>query len=140
MCTRELQKSIKDSVHKLLIDIIEMYGLQGNFDYSDHYLKSKIGGEFIYSGLRHNVNQIKSMEGIDICWIEEAQTVSKDSLRIVYPTIRKPGSEIWQTFNPDLEEDPIYQEVVENPRPNAISRKVNFTENNWFSEESRLEM
>lgn len=147
LCARELQVSIKDSVHKLLVDQIYLMGLQANFQILDKSIKSTIGTEFIFKGLRHNIQEIKSTEGIDICWIEEAHSVSKESWAVLDPTIRKSGSEIWLTFNPDLEDDPIYQMFVVGDIPEAIVRQVNYTEivahegtKHWFTDELRRQM
>ena len=85
-----------------------------------------------FEGLRHNINSIKSMEGVDVCWVEEAEKVTDDSWRILIPTIRAPGSEIWVTFNPHLETDPTYQRFIANPRQTASSNAVNWSDNPWF--------
>ena len=95
LCTRELQSSIDDSVHRLLQDTIERVGLQANFIIENKSIRSLTGSEFIFRGVRHNYKEIKSTEGVDICWVEEAQTVSRDSWNVIIPTIRKEGSEIW---------------------------------------------
>ncbi len=107
LCTREIQKSIKDSVHKLLSDQIQLLGLGTLYDVLETTIRSKTNAtEFMFSGLStHTVESIKSFEGCDICWIEEAQTVVKRSWDILTPTIRKDNSEIWVSFNPDLETD-----------------------------------
>jgi len=139
LCGRELQVSIKDSVHKLLVDQIELLGLQGNFRWTDKKIISITGSEFIFKGIRHNTQEIKSTEGIDICWIEEAHSVSKESWEVLDPTVRKPNSEVWLTFNPDLETDPMYKEFVVNPPANAIVRKVNSDENPWFPDVLRVQ-
>src|SRR5574343_627808 len=101
MCARELQASIKDSVHKLLSDVISSYP-----QFVEHYeilkdaSRGKNGTEFSFRGLRHNATEIKSFEGADFVWVEEAQAVSQNSWEILIPTIRKDGSEIWICFNP----------------------------------------
>lgn len=92
------------------------------------------GTTIIFEGLRYNTNRIKSMEAIDICWVEEAESVTKDSWEILIPTIRKEGSEIWISFNPDLEEDATYQRFVANEPPNAFVQKVGWEDNPWFFE------
>lgn len=139
LCAREFQNSTKESVHKLLGDQIEALGLSGLFEVLETTIRGANGSEFIFEGLRRNTTKIKSMEGIDICWVEEAQTVSKASWDLLIPTIRKSGSEIWITFNPDLEEDETYQRFVVNPPPGAVVRLVNFTDNPWFPDELRVE-
>jgi phage terminase large subunit len=144
LCARELQNSIKDSVHKLLSDQIEEMGLSDLFDVGESFIRCKNGSEFIFKGLRTNTKEIKSMERISIAWIEEAQAVSKSSWDLLDPTIRAPGSEIWITYNPDNEEDPIHQIFVENmPPPNSKVVKINWDDNPWFPaelEEQRAHM
>jgi phage terminase large subunit len=139
LCCREFQKSIADSVHKLLTDQIELLNLPGWQVLKKSLVHSGTGTEIIFEGLRYNTNRIKSLEGIDICWIEEAESVSKDSWEIIIPTIRKEGSEIWISFNPHLETDPTYQRFVANTPPNAIVRKVGWEDNPWFPETLREE-
>ena len=107
LCTREIQNTIKDSVHKLLKDLIIKYEL-GDFKITAESITNLItGSEFIFKGLKTNINEIKSIEGIDICWVEEAQAVSHSSWDILIPTIRKEGSEIWASFNRFTERDPV---------------------------------
>jgi phage terminase large subunit len=98
------------------------------------------GSEFIFAGLHYNVPEIKSMEGIDICWVEEAQAVSKASWEVLIPTIRKQGSEIWVTFNPQLELDATYQRFVTDPPANSFVVKVNYDDNPFFPDTLRQEM
>lgn len=139
LCAREFQNSTKESVHKLLADQIEVLGLSAFYSVQDTKITGINGSEFIFEGLRRNTTKIKSMEGIDICWCEEAQTISKASWDLLIPTIRKSGSEIWITFNPDLEEDETYTRFVKNTPPGAVVRLVNFMDNPWFPEELRRE-
>lgn len=137
LCARELQNSIQDSVHQLIADQIGALGLAEWFTVREKDIRSAAGAEFLFKGLRgmrNNASQLKSLEGVDICWIEEGQTVSRASLETLTPTIRKPGSEIWITFNPDQETDPVYQLAI-NPPPGSIVRKVNWDENPWFPPE-----
>ena len=102
LCAREIQKSIKQSVHKLLSDQIVELGLENEYEVFETEIRGRNGTYISFSGLSdHTVATIKSFEGCDIVWIEEAQTVSKRSWDILVPTIRKDGSEIWVTFNPD---------------------------------------
>ena len=142
LCARELQVSISDSVHKLLSDVI-------NADpwFSARYVIQKTsifcidtGTEFMFHGIRNNVTKIKSMEGIDIVWVEEAEKVSKRSWEVLIPTIRKAGSEIWVTFNPDLETDPTSQRFLVATPPDAFKVKIGWQDNPWFPEELRKEM
>lgn len=140
LCARELQGSIADSVHKLLSDQIEALGLRHFFHITHNSITSVSGSEFLFKGLRHNVNEIKSTEGVDICWVEEAQRVSVGSWEVLIPTIRKEDSEIWITFNPDSEDDPTYKRFVVNEQPDAVVRKVNYDENPYFPATLRAEM
>lgn len=139
LCARELQISIKDSVHRLLADRIAALGLSGQYQVGESFIRSHAGSEFIFKGLRHNADEIKSMERISICWVEEAHSVSEASWRLLIPTIRAPGSEIWVTFNPDHETDPVYQRFVVAPPPGAIVRRVNYDENPYFPPELEAE-
>lgn len=133
LCAREFQSSIADSVHRLLSDQIELMGLAHRYDITQNSIRNiATGSEFIFKGIRHNVREIKSMEGIDICWVEEAQSVSTNSWEILTPTIRKDGSEIWISFNTGEETDPTYQRYVLKPPPGAIVRKVGWEDNPHF--------
>lgn len=133
LCTREVQKSIKDSVHKLLCDQIELLGLQKHFRILDTEIRGKNGSEFLFSGLSNQTaDSIKSFEGVDVVWCEEAQSISKKSWNTLIPTIRKSGSEIWVSFNPDLDTDETYVRFVVNPPPDSIVAFVNWHDNPWF--------
>lgn len=136
LCGREVQLSIKDSVHNLLCDIIREMGLEDEFRILENEIRhNETGSTINYSGLHHNmVNKVKSMEAVDVLWVEEAQTMSDESWRVLLPTIRKKGSRILITFNPDLEEDPTYQRFVVNPPPNSIVIQMNFSDNPFFHE------
>lgn len=134
LCTRELQSSIADSVYKVLVDQISRLSLHGYYEIQKTNIRSACGSEFIFKGLRMNIAEIKSTEGIDICWVEEAQVVSDASWQVLIPTIRKPGSEIWMSFNTGQMTDPTYQRFVLNPPPDSIVRKVNYDENPFHSE------
>jgi len=126
LCTREVQNTIADSVHKLLKDLIEKYGFD-DYEVQRDSIKNKVTGtEFIFKGLKHNINEIKSTEGIDICWVEEAQSITKASLDILIPTIRKDGSQLIFTFNRFNELDPVYEYMVINERPGSFIKKVNY--------------
>ena len=141
LCTRQLQTSIKDSVHKLLCDTIERMDVSDKFEITRDTIRCiKTGSEFIFKGIQNNINEIKSLEGINYCWVEEAQSVSSDSWETLIPTIRQDNSEIWVTFNPDKEEDATYQKFVVNPPPNAIIKKVNFDDNPYLTKTLREEM
>lgn len=140
LCVREIQNSIKDSVHKLLSDQIELLGLQTLYEITDKAIRcKKTGTEFIFKGLKLNATEIKSTEGVDICWVEEANKVSKDSWKFLIPTIRKPGSEIWISFNPELDTDETYKRFVLDPPSESVVVKINWRDNPWLSEELRME-
>lgn len=139
LCAREFQTSIKDSVHKLLCDQIESLGLLGFYEITQTSIRGKNGTEFSFVGLKNNVGNVKSYEGVDICWVEEAQTTSRLSWNVLIPTIRKEGSEIWISFNPELETDETYQRFVVNPPEDAKIVKINWSDNPWFPETLRLE-
>jgi len=135
LCAREIQKSIKQSVHTLLNDQIQSLGLGAFYEVLESEIRGKNGSSFSFAGLATNtVESIKSFEGCDIVWVEEAQTVSKKSWDILIPTIRKPDSEIWVSFNPALDTDDTYQRFVINPPPECRVVKVNYYDNPWFPE------
>ena len=133
LCAREFQNSIADSVYRLLKDQIDRMGLTGWFNVTQASIISlATGSEFLFKGLQRNINEIKSLEGVDICWVEEAQRVSADSWDILIPTIRKEGSEIWMSLNPHEVSDPTYQRFILNPPPGAVVVKVNWNDNPHF--------
>lgn len=133
LCTREVQKSIKDSVHKLLSDQIQALGLGSFYEVLETTIRGRNGSEFLFAGLStQTIESIKSYEGIDRCWVEEAQKVTKRSWTILIPTIRKDASEIWVSFNPELDDDETYARFVVNTPPEAVCVKVNYHDNPWF--------
>ena len=114
LCAREIQKSMRDSVHRLLSDQIAALGLGGFYDVLDTEIRGANGTLILFAGLQsHTVDSIKSYEAIDIVWVEEAQSVSARSWEVLVPTIRRPGSEIWLTLNPDLATDATYARFIE---------------------------
>lgn len=136
LCCRQTMQSIRDSSHQLLHDQIVMLGLESKFNIQEKVIICpSTGSEFIFKGLAYNVQEIKSTEGVDICWVEEANFVSKASWTYLVPTIRKPKSEIWITFNPDLAEDDTFQRWVLKPPPTAVVQKVGWQDNPWFPQE-----
>jgi len=139
LCAREFQSSIKDSVHRLLSDQIDEMGLGRFFDIKERTIVGANGTEFIFKGLRRNIREIKSTEGVDVCWIEEAEAVSEESWRVLTPTIRKPGSEIWVSFNPALETDPTYKRMVLDPPRDSMVQFVTYEDNPWLDEGQRLD-
>ena len=132
LCAREFQNSIVESVHHLLHAQIEAVGLGSFYEIQASLIRGANGSEFVFAGLRNNVTKIKSFEGVDRVWIEEAQTVSKSSWEVLIPTIRKEASEIWMTFNPELETDETFQRFVIHPPIGAKVVKINWNDNPWL--------
>lgn len=141
LCGREIQKSIKDSVKRLLDDEINRLGLARVFDSTETEIRGPNDSLFLFAGVKGNANGIKSIEGITTFWGEEAQALSQASIDTVIPTIRAPGSRLIWSWNPDLPTDPV--DVLfrgETTPPRTIVRAVNHDENPWFPEELRAEM
>lgn len=125
-CFREFQNSISESSHQLLADLIRSYNL-AEFKVTDKAIYNEITrSEFLFKGLHHNEQSIKSIEGLDIAWVEEAQTVSQSSLEVLTPTVRKDGSKLIYTYNRLLEDDPVHQRLVVEGRPNSLVINVNY--------------
>jgi phage terminase large subunit len=139
LCAREFQTSIKDSVHKLLCDQIYKLELEAHYEITQTTIRGINGTEFIFVGVKNNTNNVKSIEGIDICWVEEAQSVSPNSWNVLVPTIRKADSEIWISFNPELPTDETWKRFVLNPPENSVVQKINWNDNPWFPEVLDLE-
>lgn len=136
LCTRETQRSIRDSVHKLLVDQIARLGLAAYYRIQQVQITGLNGTEFVFAGLSdQTAASIKSFEGADIVWVEEAQVVTANSWTILIPTIRKEGSEIWLTFNPELDNDPTWERFVESPPPGTVHIEINWPDNPWFTAE-----
>lgn len=144
LCAREIQNSIDESVHKLLQHQIETLGVGHCFTITDKKITCHAtGSEFVFCGLRHNTRKIKSYEDVDYCWVEEGACVSKTSWDILIPTVRKPGSCIIITFNPEMDSDETYVRFVVGPPRSAIVVNVSYHDNPWFPAEleaERLEM
>lgn len=133
LCAREIQDSIKDSVHRLLSDQIEAMGLGGFYEVLRDEIRGKNGTLFLFKGLSDmTADSIKSFEGCSRVWLEEAQAISKRSWSILTPTIRAPGSEIWGTYNPQLETDETHRRAVVQPYPDTVTREMNWRDNPWF--------
>ena len=140
LCAREVQRSIKNSVHQLLSDQIQSLGLGQFYEVLESEIRGLNGSLFVFTGLATNTAEsIKSYEGIDRVWCEEAQTISRKSWDILIPTIRKPESEIWVSFNPGLDTDDTYLRYCVNPPENAKVVKLNYMDNPWFSEVLEIE-
>lgn len=133
MCAREVQKSIRDSVHKLLSDQIQAMGMGSFYTILDTEIRGNNGTLFIFAGLaQHTIESIKSYESLDRVWIEEAQVVTRRSWDVLIPTIRKDGSEIWISYNPELDTDETHQRFTVNPPEDCVSVLVNYSDNPWF--------
>lgn len=139
LCSRELQSSIKESVHQTLKDIIFEYKLDKYFRITDTSIKSYTGTEFIFKGLRNNYNEIKSLKGIDVAWIEEGEGISQNSLDILIPTIRKDDSELWVSYNPETKESPCDKTFITHAHPDSIIVDMNWRDNPWFTDVLRRE-
>lgn len=143
VCVREFQKSLKQSVKRLLELKIQELGVDSYFEVQDKLIKNRRGtGLIIFEGMQnHTADSIKSLEGFDRAWVEEAQSLSQRSLDLLRPTIRKPGSELWFTWNPSLATDPV--DVLlrgDRPPPDATVIRVNWQDNPWFPQVLRDEM
>ena len=135
-CFREVQDSIKESVHQLLSDHIKRVGLEGFYRIGKAEIVGVNGTRFLFRGLSDiTADNIKSLEGIDIAWCEEAQAISQRSLDLLIPTIRKPGSEIWFSMNPDLESDAVYKDFVLRERENCVVVTIGVEDNPWAPKE-----
>lgn len=135
LCARQFQNRISESVYTVLKNRISDFGLNREFTITNNRILHNVtGSEFIFLGLWRNIDEIKSLEGIDICWIEEAQSITKEQWDILEPTIRKQGSEIWIIFNPRLRTDFVYKNFIINTPSNCLIRKINYDENPFLSE------
>jgi phage terminase large subunit len=153
LCTREIQSSIRDSVKRVLDDKIDAAGLRPHFYSTDAEIRARHNdSRFTFAGLRSHPDSVKSMEGIDIAYVEEANTVSARSIELLIPTVRKPGSEVWFGWNPRSPDDPVDAMFRGNdrrtqdagrgfePPPRSIIRRVNWDSNPWFPDVLREEM
>lgn len=143
VCVREVQKSLAQSVKRLLELKIESMNAGAYFEIQEAQIKSKKGdGLIIFQGMQnHTADSIKSLEGYDCAWVEEAQSLSQRSLDLLRPTIRKPESELWFTWNPANASDPVDHLLRgPNPPPDAVVLEVNYTDNPWFPDVLRNEM
>lgn len=135
VCARQFQSSIRDSVHKLLSNQIALLGLSASFNIEQTVIYGPNESQFVFVGLSDKTAEsLKSYEDFDICWLEEGQVLTERSLRIVTPTFRKDGSEIWITFNPELDTDPIWVQFVENAPEGSLLVEINWRDNPWFNQ------
>lgn len=139
LCVRRYQNKIKESVHTLISAQIDNFGFNG-FDVRATDIQHANGSEFVFYGIERNVDEIKSFEGADILWIEEAHNLTKEQWSILKPTIRKEGSEIWVSFNPKLVTDFVYQRFIVNPPKSCRVRLINYTENGFLSETAKADI
>lgn len=139
LCAREVQKSIKESSHRLLVDTINRMGLREAYKVTDTKIVGPFGTEFAFVGLLdHTADSIKSFEGFDGAWVEEAHTISARSANILIPTIRAPGSELWWTYNPDQETDFVHQMAARGDADTLVI-DMNWRDNPWFPAELEAE-
>ena len=137
-CVREVQNSIKDSVYKLLKDRAEYYKFDDFIFYEDRIENIVTGSKFVFKGLKdQNKQNIKSLEGVDICWCEESQAITKDSFEVLNPTIRKAGSELWFSMNRENENDAIWRAIAANPDDQTLIVKVNYYDNPFCPDEMK---
>lgn len=136
LCTRELQVSIKESMHAEIKNAIEsLPWLAAHYDVGEAYIRGKNGTEFIFRGLRHNISSVKSMAQIDLCIVEEAADVPQHSWQSLLPTIRAPKSEVWAVYNPKSPTDPVDVMFRQNPPPRCVAVQMNYSDNPWFPSE-----
>lgn len=140
LCARQTQASMSDSVHRVLSDIIHELGLEWFFTITRDSIRGLNGTDFFFKGIKQNVAEIKSTKGVNICWCEEADSITDESWDVLIPTIREPESEIWITFNPNMKSDATYQRFVVNKPENCITVEMNYTDNPFFPDVLREEM
>lgn len=135
LCVRQFQNKISESVYTLLKDKIDASPFRADFKIlKNSIINKKTGSEFLFYGIARNIDEIKSTEGVDICWLEESHALTEEQWLIIEPTIRKEGSEIWLIWNPQEVSDFVWQRFVVNPPPDSIQRQVNWDENPFLSE------
>jgi PBSX family phage terminase large subunit len=140
LCCREIQNSISDSVHRILVEVIDKLNFKNIYDVTKTSIRCNLtGSEFIFEGLFRNTDKIKSYQSIDLCWVAEAQPVSEASWIDLLPTVRNPGSEFWVEFNPKWEDDPVYKRFVVHKPDNCVTCKVNWQDNPFFPPELAAE-
>ncbi len=132
LCVRRFQNKIKESVYTLIKNQIDNFGLTGYRVMASEIVNAN-GTEFAFYGIERNTDEIKSFEGADVLWIEEAHNLTKEQWEILEPTIRKEGSEIWLSFNPQLVTDFVWRRFVVNPPPDTVVRQVNYLDNPFLS-------
>lgn len=140
VCVREIQRTLDQSVKKLLEIKLEALGVRERFTVQDRSITSDLGGKIIFEGMQnHNADSIKSLEGYDLAWVEEAQSLSQRSLDLLRPTIRKPDSELWFSWNPNEPSDPVDKFFADGP-PDSACAHATYQDNPWFPEVLRKDM
>jgi phage terminase large subunit len=142
VCLREVQKSLQFSVKKEIEATIEEWNAGAHFDVQDRRILTKQGGVIVFEGMQnHTADSIKSFSRFKRAWVEEAQSLSAQSLKILRPTIRDPGSELWFSWNPKNASDPVDAFFKgASPPPDSVLVRANYTDNPWFPDELRVEM
>jgi len=141
LCTRHIQKSIAASSYSLLVKIIHEYELNQYFTIVENEIRcNRTGAKFIFMGLWMNLDNIKSLEGVNYCWLEEGSAVTHDALRVLIPTIRAENSQFYITFNPNLLSDPIYDMFITHKRDDALIKKINWDQNPFLSDTMKKEI
>ena len=138
-CAREFQVSLRDSAKKTIEDAIERAGLSEFYNIQRNHIYGQNGTEFFFTGFEGSREAIRGWEGVDIVWVEEAQRMSWESREILYPSMRKPGCELWFTFNPQNRSDPVWQDFCVEGAREGIIKKVNWDQNPWLPEELKKE-
>jgi phage terminase large subunit len=139
LCCREIQGSIRESAYRLLADQIQMLQLDDFFEIQSDNIQGRNGSRFYFEGLKYNASKIRSYEGVEIVWVEEAQNVSELSWETLLPTIRKAGSRFFISFNPMTRDDPVGRRFVHTPPPGTIVKKVSYRDNPFLSAEAEAE-
>ncbi len=135
LCCRQFQNKISESVYTLIKIQIERFGLRDQFDITEKAIRHKTtGSEFLFYGLWRHIDEIKSLESIDICWIEEAHNLTANQWEILEPTVRKENSQFWIVFNPRFATDFVYKRFVVNTPPKTVVRQINYLENPFLSD------
>lgn len=134
LCVRQFQNKIAESVYTLLLIQIDRFGLRADFKITENsIIHRKTGSEFIFYGLWRHIDEVKSTEGVDVCWIEEAHNLTKEQWDILEPTLRSEASQFWIIFNPRLVTDFVYRRFITDTPPDTIVREINYTENPFLS-------
>ena len=134
-CAREFQVTLQESAKKTIEDAISRSGLNHFYNIQRSHIYGQNGTEFFFTGFEGSREAMRGWEAVDIVWVEEAQRMSWESREILYPSMRKPGSELWFTFNPKLRSDPVWQDFCSESARKGIIKKINYDQNDWFPDE-----